>query len=146
MSQADINRERRDAEIARTGERPMVSPFTAKVVGVSFVPSYPDNLYALDQAQIEAEELGEPLVVILVRNPANSFDANAIEAHVPALGDEWGMIGHLTRPIAARMAPEIDSGVRWSAQVVSVLIDPEHLNNPGVSVACARLEDLEPPT
>lgn len=141
MSQADINRERRDAEIARPHNAQMASPFYTKVVGVSFVPAHPDNLYALDQAQHEALQSGEPLVVVLVRNPDNAYDSNAIEVHVPALGERWAMIGHLTRPIAARLAPEIDSGVEWAAGVESVLIHPERLDNPGISIRCARITE-----
>jgi len=135
--------EQRDREVARTGHLPMVSPFATKVVGVSFVPAFPENLHALDRSALEAERQGEPLVVILVRNPANAYDANAIEVHVPALGEEWAMIGHLTRPIAARMAPEIDAGTIWRAQVESVLIHPEHLDNPGISIRCARQEKTD---
>jgi hypothetical protein len=119
----------------------MVSPFAAKVVGVSFVPGFPDNLFALDRVATEAHMKGEPLTVILVRNPANAYDPNAIEVHVPALGERWAMIGHLTRPIVARMAPEIDAGVRWSAQVEQVLMHPDHLDNPGISIRCARQEE-----
>lgn len=141
MSQADINRDRRDAELARRHNTRMPSPFSTKVVGVSFVPSYPDNLYALDRSAIEAERDGEPLVAVLVRNPDNEYDANAIQVHVPALGDEWGFIGHLTRPIAARMAPEIDAGLRWGGYVESVLIEPAHLDRPGISIRCVRVDE-----
>lgn len=145
MHRADQNRERRDAEVARTGNRAMgASSFYTKVVGVSFVPAHPDNLLALNQAQIEAQHSGEPLSVVLVRNPGNAYDSNAIEVHVPALGEEWAMIGHLTRPIAARLAPEMDGGTRWAAAVESVLIHPDHLDNPGISINCARVREEEP--
>lgn len=177
MSQADVNRDRRDAEIARTGSRPVgVGTFFTKVVGVSFVPSYPDNLRALDElsnpkplpslpypmfqgdmAQYYAEkdweeyeerrsrgpQRHEPLTAILVRNPDNAYDSNAIEVHVPGLGVEMAMIGHLTRPIAARIAPEMDAGTRWAAAVESVLIDPAHMDNPGISIHCMRVREDE---
>jgi len=84
----------------------------------------------------------EPLAVVLVRNPDNEYDANAIEVHIPALG-EMGFIGHLTRPIAARLAPEIDSGTQWAAAVVSVLIDPDHMDRPGISIECVRAPEQE---
>lgn len=141
MERVEQNRERRDAEIERTGGRAIGASFYTKVVGVSFVNAYPDNLYALDQAQHEAQASGEPLTVVLVRNPDNAYDANAIEVHVPALGESWAMIGHLTRPIAARLAPEMDGGAHWAAAVESVLIDPAHLDNPGISIQCARVAD-----
>ena len=108
------------------------------MVGVSFVPGYPDNLHNLAAVQERARSAGEPLAVVLVRNPGNEYDANAIEVHVPALGEKWGFIGHLTRPIAARIAPEMDRGVEWGADVVSVLIDPAHMNRPGIEIKCAR--------
>lgn len=139
--QADINRERRDAEIARQGNRRLgADRFTAKVVGVSFVPAYPDNLYMLDQVMHEAVQRDEHLPAILIRNPDNAYDSNAIEVHVPSLG-ERAMIGHLTRPIAARLAPEMDAGVRWLARVESVLIAEGHLDNPGISIMCARVRE-----
>lgn len=140
MSQEQINAQRRDAELARSHNARIGSPFATKVVGVSFVPAYPDNLWALDRSQVEAETGGEPLAAILVRNPANEYDSNAIEVHVPALGSDWAMIGHLTRPIAARLAPELDAGVEWQAAVESVLIVPEHLDRPGISIRCERIE------
>lgn len=130
-------RDQRERALQRTGDRRIDLAFSTKVVGVSFVPGYPDNLWALDRAAIEAEHTGEPLVVVLRRNPDNPYDANAVEVHVPALGEEWGMIGHLTRPIAARLAPEMDSGVEWRAAIESVLINPEFLDRPGISIKCA---------
>jgi hypothetical protein len=129
--------EQRDREVERTKGRKMVSPFSAKVVGVSFVPGYPDNLLDLELADSKAQIAGEPLAVVLRRNPKNEYDSNAIEVHVPALG-EHGMVGHLTRPIAQRMAPELDAGERWLAEVESVLIDPDHLDRPGISIRCKR--------
>lgn len=131
--------QRRDREVARSSGRKLVSPFTCKVVGVSFTSHYPGNLHTLDQVAAEAQVKGEPLTVVLERNPANQFDANAIEVHVPALGDA-GMIGHLERPIAARMAPEMDNGVLWLAELGDVLIKPDHLDRPGISIKATRRE------
>lgn len=135
--------EQRDREIERSGSRPMPDHWSAKVVGASFVPAYPDNLHQLDAMQAEAERSGEPLTVAFRRNPDNPYDGYAIEVHVPALGEEMGMIGHLTRPVAARVAPEMDSGVRWSAAIASVLIDPDFPDRPGISISCARQADSE---
>lgn len=130
--------ERRDREVERSGGRKMPSAvFTAKVVGVSFVPGYPDNITSLAEGVEEADALGERMTVVLIRNPKNEYDANAIEVHVPALG-EHGMIGHVERPLAARMAPEIDQGARFLAQVVSVLINPEFPDRPGISISMKK--------
>ena len=131
--------EQRDREVARTAGRKMPSPFTAKVVGVSFVPGYPDNLHSLASAADAATLAGEQLIAVLHRNPANEYDTNAVEVHVPALGDA-GFIGHLTRPIVARMAPEMDAGAIWHAAVVNVLIDPDHLDRPGIEIHCERMD------
>lgn len=112
------------------------------VVGVTFVPSYPNNLHMLRQIEAEAvaSRRGEWLNVVLVRNPANPHDTNAIEVHVPALGDEMAMIGHLSRDIAARLAPLLDQGVRFTSQLCGVRINPEHMDRPGIDVAIARAE------
>lgn len=143
MTVEDDMRERRDREAARVGARKMPAPFIAKVVGVSFVPGYPDNLHMLRDSADDAERRGEGLPVVLVRNPANEYDPIAIQVHIPSLGEEWGFIGHLTRPIAARMAPEIDDGHEWRAEVVSVLIDPDHPDRPGISIRCDRAPEQE---
>lgn len=144
MSREQEMAARRDQEIERTGHRRIATPFDVKVVGVSFTAGYPDNLYALDEAWTHRLlDADEPLPVILVRNPENEYDANAIEVHVPSLGEEWGMIGHLTRPIAARMAPEMDAGGRFVAEVVSVLIDPDHPDRPGISIHVDRAPEEE---
>lgn len=131
--------EQRDREVERSGHRKMASPFSAKVVGVSFQPGYPDNLHQLNALANEGQG-NEPATVVLKRNPANKFDANAIEVHVPALGDGPGFIGHLTRPIAARMAPGMDAGEQWVAGIESVLVDPDHMDRPGISIRCERKE------
>jgi hypothetical protein len=139
MSNESAMSERRDRELERSAHRRIGSPFSAKVVGVSFVEHYPSNLYALDMEAATTARLGERLAAVLVRNPANEYDPNAIEVHVPALGD-IGMIGHLTRPVAARLAPELDAGVRWLAEVDEVLVDPDHPDRPGISINCKREE------
>lgn len=131
--------EQRDREVARTAGRKMVSPFSAKVVGVSFVPGYPGNLLDLSAISDEARIEGEPLAAVLRRNPNNEYDPNAVEVHVPALGD-GGFIGHLTRPIVARLAPDIDAGGRWQAEVDDVLIDPDHMDRPGISINVKRMD------
>ena len=164
-------RVQRDAAIERDHGKPMqAEAFSTKVVGVSFTPHYPDNLLELsrvanpprvpapefsygDQAQLridmeraeaELRRAGwEPLAAVLVRNPDNEYAANAIEVHVPALGQEMGFIGHLTRPIAARMAPEIDGGTPWAATIESVLIDPDYMDRPGIAIKCVRAPEQE---
>lgn len=117
-------------------KRLIPGPFASKVVGVAFTPSYPGNLMALQAAQDEALASGEPLVVVLVRNPANEYDTNAIQVHVPALGDPAGFIGHLTSPVARRLAPQMDDGERWGGEIEDVLVHPDHPDRPGISIRC----------
>lgn len=121
------------------------------VVGVTFVPSYPANLHqlkALYDWQAQAAQTSEvlpqgikvePLSVVLIRNPQNRYDPNAIEVHVPALGDE-AMIGHFSRINAAILAPMIDSG-RWrfKSSVYRCRIIAGHESNPGIDIEVIRL-------
>jgi hypothetical protein len=118
---------------------------TTRVVGVTFVPGYPDNLYRLQEVAAErylsapgtfgATERPEGLPVVLIRNPDNAYDANAIEVHVPALS-RHGMIGHLPRELAERLAPKLDAGEDWLAEIVAVLVSPENPSNPGIEIEC----------
>jgi hypothetical protein len=122
------------------------SPFTVKVVGMTFTKHYPGNLYALDYlykdaARDHGETLVEPIPAVLIRNPDNEYDANAIEVHVPSLGEEMAMIGHIPAGVAERLAPELDGGGTWSAGVEQVLIHPDHPDNPGISLRLERVED-----
>ena len=100
----------------------------------------PVGAVSCDPCQGTGRLEGEPLPAVLIRNPDNEYDPNAVQVHVPSLGDD-GFIGHLTRPIVTRMAPEMDAGVVWSAEVVNVLIDPEWLDRPGISIKCYRVVD-----
>jgi hypothetical protein len=55
-------------------------------------------------------------IVMLVREPKNEYDANAI-AVTNTLGEQ---LGYIPREMAARLATPIDKGARISAHVVSV--------------------------
>lgn len=138
MTPDDI-REQRDrllAQIESMGDLP--ASFTTPVVGVSFAPTYPDNLRRLEEMQLMSSmTTDEPLPCVLVREPANQYDPNAVEVHVPSLGAS-ALIGHLTRPIAARVAREMDAGTIWTAHVVCVRVDPDHPDRPGVDIHLAR--------
>lgn len=120
----------------------MINRFESKVVGVSFVPGYPNNLHSLEEAAGRAYVKGEEgLTALLVRNPNNEFDENAIEVHVPAIGDE-GMIGHLPRDLAGKLAPLIDDGMKWGAMVKNVYINPDHPDRPGIAIVVERADNL----
>jgi hypothetical protein len=111
---------------------------TVAVVGVTFVPAYPANLHRLAEVHDDLTR-GEPLSVVLRRNPVNPHDANAIEVHVPALGD-LAMIGHVPRDVAARLAPKLDAGATYETWVADVRINPKHMDRPGIDIGVKRVE------
>jgi hypothetical protein len=106
----------------------------APVVGVTFVDSYPHNLLAL----ADLATGGETIAALLVRDPANPHDPNAVQVHVPVLG-EYAMIGHLSRDNAARLAPLMDGGACFAAQLAGVRIVAGHTDRPGIDVAVTEL-------
>ena len=78
--------------------------FNTKIVGVTF-EGRQDLLAGMEPGQ-ELE---------LVRQPANAFDPNAIAVHYGRL-----QLGFLKKGLAARIAPIIDSGERYRAEVKHV--------------------------
>jgi len=115
----------------------MAEPHCVPVVGMSFVPGYPDFVHTLRELVDGLTWQDEPIPVVFVRNPDNEHDANAVQVHVPALGI---MIGHVSRQIAARLAPSLDEGVVFAASVDRVRVDPDHPENPGVDIKFQREE------
>jgi len=108
--------------------------FATAVVGVSFVPGYPETLVPLEAAALRGHLYGEPALPLeLRRAPANAVDPNAVEVHGPA-----GQVGHLPAPLAARLAPELDSGVDWRVELAEVRCDPAAPERPGVRVRLWR--------
>ncbi len=123
-----------------------------RVVGLTFVEGYPANLMrlhaAIETAKVDSLNWGgdgdgpedfltrsapAEITVLLVRNPENEHDENAIEVHVPSLGRR-SMIGHVPRDLAARFAPTMDRGDIWTAALSAILVDPEHPDKPGAEV------------
>ena len=124
-----------------------------RVAGVSFRPGYPENLRRL-HGIIEAKRVASlgwdddsdavdsaapsdyDVEALLIRDPANEHDVNAIEVHVPVLGRQSliGFVPATDPPLAAKFAPSMDKGDDWSATVAAVLIDPEHPDRPGIEV------------
>lgn len=115
------------------------SRFSVKVVGITFVEGYPDNLHRLRAAADRAQLTGdgtEGLAVVLRREPANAVDPNAILVEVPAAE---GPVGHVPAHLAARLAPELDAGAVWRCSITEVLVHPDHLDRPGITLACERV-------
>lgn len=137
---AEQIRRTRDQEVARNerGAGRLAPVFSASVVGVTFVDGYPDNLYTLEQMHFDASSLGEPLVAVIRRNPDNAYDKNACEVHVPALGEN-GMVGHITRSLAGRLAAELDAGTHWAGEVEAIRISDNNPANPGLTIRLRRI-------
>ena len=152
MTSADEVAARRQRVLDRTtGPADLPDTIQCAVVGMTFVDGYPGNVRALDRLlnedawenemtrlsgvsqRFEPEVAGE-----LRRDPANTHDANAVQVHVTAL-DDGSLIGHLPRAVAARLAPELDNGHRWSCTVTEVYTHSEHVDHPGVTVRLARV-------
>lgn len=101
--------------------------FTAKLVGLSFVDEYPQNILGCQGAEDSSLEL--------VHRPDNPFDENAVEVRRNGV-----MLGHLPRAAAARVAAEL-SEHEWAASIVEVLINPEYNDRPGLLIRCERKEN-----
>ncbi len=124
-----------------------------RVVGLTFRPGYPETVLriadALESTRVDAvrsagswddlDALPEGPPVLLVRNPGNEYDANAIEVHVPLLGRRQ-FVGHIPKELAARWAPRMDAGFTVTASVVAVPVDPDHIDRPGLEIAVRLLE------
>lgn len=140
-------RVRREATRARNIERAqragrLPGKLVTSVVGVSFAPTYPENLYALQQVTMTAViwlEEQEAIPAILVREPDNPYDPNAVAVHVPTLGHH-AAIGHLPRAFAARLAPELDAGAEWQAAISDIKVHPEHPDRPGIEIKLQRVD------
>jgi hypothetical protein len=144
--------EQRERILNRTSVPADLPPVvTCALVGLSFVPGYPLNVRAaerlLSKRYWACPDDPEPVSCILHRNPGNEYDTNAIEVHaVEVPGADHGMLGHLPRAVAKRLAPDLDSGVEWSAVVSGVRTHPANPDNPGVDVRLTRAPVIEPGT
>ncbi len=117
----------------------MLTKFTTKVVGVTFGDNYPDDLHAL--SDLYALPGQEEIAAVLIREPDNEYDANAIGVHIPSLGRERCQIGHIPRNLARRLAPELDDGRHWLAQVEEILVTPGQEHQPGCLLRCWPVPD-----
>lgn len=97
---------------------------TTKVVGLTFNPSYPQNIYAV----AKDFALGDDSI-ILIREKYNEADANAI-----AVYHGENQIGHVPRKLSEFVSPQIDSGIEWHAAIESVVVSQNNVNNPGLKI------------
>jgi hypothetical protein len=110
--------------------------FTVKLVGMTFLDGYPQNLHLLHKAGTLRGQGVEGLPLVLIRNPDNPVDSNAIQVHSPTIDQ---MLGHLPAFLAAKLAPCLDDGETWLAEVDTVLIDPDHTTKPGLLVRVTHI-------
>jgi single-stranded-DNA-specific exonuclease len=100
--------------------------FNTKVVGVSF-----------EGRQDVVAGLYAGLPLELRRHPENAYDANAIGVWYGAL-----QLGFLKREIAARVAPNIDGGERYTAEVTAVT--GGGARSTGVNIFVTRVREAPP--
>ena len=135
-----------------------------KVVGLTFVEGYPDNLHRLHDLEDERKRDGVRAWMSLpdmatasdgVFNALSEFeDRGPVSEPIPVVlqrnpENEYdenaievhvpalgrvGMIGHVPATLAAKLAPSVDRGDEWIAVLTNVLIDPEHEDKPGALV------------
>lgn len=97
--------------------------YRGTVVGVSFVPGYPQNLQALKKTV----DVNGPLGAVIKRAPENQYDSNACEVWV----DGQIFIGHLSRDLAAEIAPKLDSGSVAAMWITSIGYANNDQSKPG---------------
>lgn len=110
-------------------------PIAITVVGVTFVPSYPNNVLAVERSIFEEGECP----VYCMRERDNPEDPNAVRviALPKSPAHERWVLGHIPRDVAARMAPEMDAnGTGWRGWVEQVR--SRTMERPGVSIIVER--------
>lgn len=125
-----------------------------RVAGVTFRPGYPKNLHRLREI-IEADQIDEirgdliepasPIEVLLVREPDNQYDPNAVQVHLPILGRE-GFVGFIPATTAIKLAPKLDAGLEVEAAVVGVWVTDHAPEKPGLEIQLAVTAPAPHPT
>lgn len=108
------------------------NPLPLRVVGVSFVANYPENLLQIHD-NLQTGNFRGKYELSLIREPDNPHDSNAIRVLV-----NGKPVGHIPANLAKPLAKRIDAGKRYRGWVDEVLIDPEHPERPGLAVILAR--------
>lgn len=105
--------------------------FDIPVVGVTFHSTYPVIAYELQELV--------PIRARLTREKNNPYDSNAILVKIfledKAGGEKLVTLGHVSRHMAKRLAPELDRDPRrrkWKAWVTKIEIHPDNPDNPGI--------------
>lgn len=127
----DHEREREPRHYPPSDKATLPVTLAAKVVGCSFLSDYP-SVYLTLAAVVE---YGRRPVLTLVHDADNQYDANAVAVRSAQTGRH---LCHLPAALAARIAPELDSGARWEITDYEVLVALGHEDNPGLSLNLRR--------
>ncbi len=106
--------------------------FNSRVVGVTFAPGYPMSVARLEARMLRPwlhDEPATPIPVTLVRDPGNPYDSNAVRVDV-----DGEHLGHIDRRTAERLAPSLDAGDEWVAEIVDVVVSEADPAHPGITV------------
>ena len=98
-------------------------PYTINVAGVSW-----------ENRQELIKELKVDSEVILLRDPTNQYDKNAIAVKTK----ENIQIGWVPKKIAEVLAPEIDAGINWQAKVESIIGNEQQLKGVLIKLFLSR--------
>lgn len=111
----------------------MEKQFYSKLAGVTG-----DNEDGRSRQSLIRKFASKEEVLILEREPDNSYDLNAIAAYVIPLDDPWGedqyKVGFLSSKVAAELAPLMDSGYQVVCSVTDVTGGEEGKESIGVNI------------
>jgi hypothetical protein len=97
----------------------------SKIAGISFRPNIP------------WDQLKEGMVICLAREPDNPHDNNAI-AYRLIFGGKIHHLGYINKDLAKELAPKMDAGERYYAEITELTGGVEGKENRGVNVAIYR--------
>lgn len=113
--------------------RPPLRSFVFRLTGTTFAEGYPATISRLVDMLADG-----PVPARLHRVAGNEYDPNAVAVICVAAG---GRIGWVPRNIAARIAPNIDEGHAYDAEILEHVEHPDHPHNPGINVRCVLKEN-----
>lgn len=115
--------------------RPPLRSFVFRLVGTTFAEGYPLTVFRTIEMLADG-----PVPARLHRVHDHPHDANAVAVICVAAG---GRIGWVPRGVAARIAPAIDAGHRYDAEILEHVEHPQHPENPGLNIRCVLKETAE---
>lgn len=104
--------------------------FSCRLVGVTHAPGYPATLHTMVTGLASG-----PVPARLDRDPTNPVGPNAVAVSVGS-----NRVGWIPAGVAARLAPAIDAGHPYTAEITEAVVHPAHPTNPGITVRCTLKE------